>query len=163
MKKTILRRAVWLCVLLIVAFIFYNSAQPAPKSNETSASVAVTIAPLAPSAQGSVSAWYRFVNVVRKAAHLAEFFVLGTGLFAGFIVLEKPNVQAFWNVLSSAAVIAVTDESIQILSGRGARVQDVLLDVCGAAAAVLLLSVIYFAVRAIVRQYKKKKADTAVC
>ena len=128
------------CVLLTVAFIFYNSAQPVPEWQKASASVAETIVSVAPNGGASFGSWTSFVNYIRKAAHALEFFVLGTELsLLFFAVLQKRGVQAVWNVLTLALLTAVTDESIQILSGRGPRVQDVLLDFAGSMTAVLLI------------------------
>lgn len=133
-----------ICLLLIfltVAFIFYNSAQPVEESKEKSASVAETITPKPKDEYEKPADWRAFVAHVRKAAHAIEFFVLGAELSVLLLIL-LPNrrwVQAIWNTISSALAVAVTDESIQILSGRGPKVQDVLLDFCGAAAAVAVV------------------------
>lgn len=143
------------CTLLTMAFIFYNSAQPVPDSQKASASVAETIVSVAPNGEAFGGSWTSFVNYIRKAAHAVEFFVLGTELALLFLaVLQKRSVQAVWNVLSLALFTAVTDESIQILSGRGPRVQDVLLDFAGSITAVLLILLLC----CIVCFFKKKRA-----
>lgn len=164
MKKQIFL-CVWVAlILLTIAFIFYNSAQTVPKSNEVATSVAETIAPISKNEYDTPADWRAFVLQVRKAAHAVEFFLLGTELFVLFFLFRKPRgIQTFWNVLSAPVVIAVADESIQILSGRGPKVQDVLLDFCGAAAAVALCSVLYFSVRALVHRSQKKKNAHTVC
>ena len=147
------------CVLLTVAFIFYNSAQPVPESQKASASVAETIVSVAPNGGAFFGSWTSFVNYIRKAAHAVEFFVLGTELsLLFFAVLQKRGVQAVWNVLTLALLTAVTDESIQILSGRGPRVQDVLLDFGGGAVALTLVMLIFLIVRAVQNSRAKKKA-----
>ena len=147
------------CILLTVAFIFYNSAQPVPESQKASASVAETIVSVAPNGGEFFGSWTSFVNYIRKAAHALEFFVLGTELsLLFFSVLQKRGVQAVWNVLTLALLTAVTDESIQILSGRGPRVQDVLLDFGGGAVALTLVMLIFLIVRAVQNSRAKKKA-----
>ena len=147
------------CILLTVAFIFYNSAQPVPESQKASASVAETIVSVAPNGGESFGSWNSFVNYIRKAAHALEFFVLGTELsLLFFAVLQKRGVQAVWNVLTLALLTAVTDESIQILSGRGPRVQDVLLDFGGGAVALTLVMLIFLIVRAVQNSHAKKEA-----
>lgn len=147
------------CIVLTVAFIFYNSAQPVPESQKASASVAETIVSVAPNGGEFFGSWTSFVNYIRKAAHALEFFVLGTELsLLFFAVLQKRGVQAVWNVLTLALLTAVTDESIQILSGRGPRVQDVLLDFGGGAVALTLVMLIFLIVRAVQNRRAKKKA-----
>lgn len=146
------------CILLTVAFIFYNSAQPVPESQKASASVAETIVSVAPNGGEFFGSWNSFVNYIRKAAHALEFFVLGTELsLLFFAVLQKRGVQAVWNVLTLALLTAVTDESIQILSGRGPRVQDVLLDFSGGAVAMLLFFILFLIVCAVRTATQKRK------
>lgn len=127
-----------LCVTL--AFIFYNSLQPVPQSTEASGKVAETLSPIPKEEYETPQAWHAFVGRVRKAAHGAEFFVLGaeTAVLV-FVLLQKRNPQAIWNVLSFCLAIAVADESLQFLSKRGPQVQDVLLDFVGACVAAVLV------------------------
>lgn len=161
MKKQIFLCAWVTLILLTVAFIFYNSAQSVSESKEAATSVAQTLSPITQEEYETSADWKDFVMQVRKAAHAVEFFVLGTEFFILFFLLQKPRgLQTFWNVLSAPVVIAVADESIQILSGRGPKVQDVLLDFCGAAIAVVLCSAVYFSVRFV---YRKKKNTHPVC
>ena len=146
------------CILLTVAFIFYNSAQPVPESQKASASVADTIVSVAPNGGESFGSWNSFVNYIRKAAHALEFFVLGTELSLLFFVLLKTRkLQSVWNVLSLVLCTAVADESIQILSGRGPRVQDVLLDFSGGAVAMLLFFILFLIVCAVRTATQKRK------
>lgn len=131
------------CIVLTAAFIFYNSAQPVPESQKASASVADTIASISPNGGEAPDGWSSFAAYIRKAAHAVEFFVLGTQLSVLFFILfRKHNAQAVWNVLSLALCTAVADESIQILSGRGPKVQDVLLDFCGALCATAAVGIL---------------------
>ncbi len=146
------------CIVLTVAFIFYNSAQPVPESQKASASVAETIVSVAPNGGASLDSWTSFVNHIRKAAHAVEFFVLGTEFsLLFFLFLQKRNLQNVWNVLSLVLCTAVADESIQILSGRGPRVQDVLLDFSGGAVALTLFMLIFLIVRAVRTAAQKRK------
>lgn len=151
----------FLLIFLTVAFIFYNSAQPVEESKEKSASVAETIAPKPKEEYEKPADWRAFVAHVRKAAHAIEFFVLGLELSALFLaVLHRHSVlQAIWNVLSAALAVAVADESIQILSGRGPKVQDVLLDFCGAAVAMLVSLLIWGCINLCRKQKCKRIKD----
>ena len=63
-------------------------------------------------------------NLVRKLAHVAEFFA-----FSVFVTL-------FWSghfirAFISGLVVAFLDESIQLLSKRGAQISDVWIDLIG--------------------------------
>lgn len=147
--KGIWKKAVCLLlILLTVGFIFFNSAQPVEESKERSTTIAETITPTPKSEFEKPADWYAFVLHVRKAAHAVEFFVLGLEFSLLFLWAfpKKHTVQAVWNILSAALAVAVADESIQILSGRGPKVQDVLLDFCGAAAAGIIAVLLYGAV-----------------
>ena len=143
MRKYVKQGVCLLLILLTVGFIFHNSAQPVKASNEQSAKVAETIGGKPKEEYEKPADWRAFVSHVRKAAHAVEFFAQKSAL-----------PQAVWNVLSCALAVAVADESIQILSGRGPKVQDVLLDFCGAAAATAVALLIFGAVRL----YKARKA-----
>lgn len=158
-----------LCVFLIAAtlfFIFYNSAQKVPDSKQASASVAAVISSVATDngtkEPSTISAF--LLEYVRKAAHAVEFFVLGAELAVWLVVLRTKRItaQAVWNTLSSILLFAVTDESIQILSGRGPRVQDVLLDFAGGAAAVLLVLLVYGVVCACRAQKQKNSGGDSL-
>ncbi len=76
--------------------------------------------------------------ILRKIAHFSEFAVLG-GVFAMLFLGKKAYLKAF--LLS--AVCAAFDETIQMFSGRGNSVFDVLLDSFGAACGVLVVFIIF--------------------
>lgn len=156
-KMKVARAACLIAVLLTVAFIFYNSAQPVPDSIEASANVAEQIAAVVP-VQDTAENGTNFVQLVRKAAHAVEFFALGAELSVLFYLLHKRlHIQTLWNTISAALGIAVADEAIQILSGRGPRVQDVLLDLCGALAATALCWMLFGVLYAVRRRKDKEK------
>ena len=140
--------------LLVIGFIFTNSAQPTAKSTKASLNVTARIETLIEKSGLLDTQETNMVNprYVRKAAHAVEFFTLGAILFLMMILVhEKLRFQNIWNILSISLFVAVTDESVQILSERGPRVQDVLLDFCGAAAAIFLCALVYYGIRAVFR------------
>lgn len=152
------------CVLLIavtVGFVFNNSSKPTAESQQASAVVAETIEEVAQKTNSNeTQTTLVSVRYLRKAAHAVEFFALGLELAAFSLLVgrRKYSVQKLWNVFSVSLLVAVADESIQILSGRGPKVQDVLLDFCGAAvgiALVLLLHYIWISCRKGKRRYGK--------
>lgn len=78
-------------------------------------------------------------HVLRKLAHFGEFALLGLEL-AGLFFLNRG--RSFNSVCLSALcalAAASADETIQLFSGRAAMVKDVLLDLSGALAGILLL------------------------
>lgn len=149
--------------LLVIGFIFTNSAQPTAASTKVSLDVTEKIETVV--AQSGLQDTQEPTTLkpfyVRKAAHVVEFFALGATLFLTAIILhEKLRLQTIWNILSASLFVAVADESVQILSERGPKVQDVLLDFCSAAAAILLCALVYFGIRAVfrfARRHEKKK------
>lgn len=152
------------CVLLIVVtvgFVFNNSSKPTAESQQASAVVAETIEEVAQKTNSNeTQTTLVSVRYLRKAAHAVEFFALGLELAAFSLLVgrRKYSFQKLWNVVSVSLLVAVADESIQILSGRGPKVQDVLLDFCGAAvgiALVLLLHYIWISCRKGKRRYGK--------
>ncbi len=77
--------------------------------------------------------------VVRKSAHVFEFFVLCILLYLLLYLLFAGRKEIVAVSAGVAAVCAATDETLQIFSHRGASVKDVLIDCIGVAAAVVLI------------------------
>ncbi len=142
--------SVAICVILIVltvGFVFNNSAKPTAESQQASAVVAETIQEVAQkTTSNEAQTTLVSVRYLRKAAHAVEFFALGLELAAFSVIIgrRKYSFQKFWNVLSMALAVAVADESIQIFSGRGPKVQDVLIDLGGAAVGILLTLLVHY-------------------
>lgn len=142
--------SITVCVVLIVltvGFVFNNSAKPTAESQQASAVVAETIEEVAQKTNSSeTQTTLVSVHYLRKAAHAVEFFALGLELAAFSVIVgrRKYSFQKFWNVLSVALTVAVADESIQIFSGRGPKVQDVLIDLGGAAVGILLTLLVHY-------------------
>ncbi len=87
-------------------------------------------------------------HLVRKLAHFCEYGALG--ILAGALLLVKKESGIFrWSyALLCALAVAVIDESIQLLAdGRGAQVQDVLLDTAGSLTGLLTVWLIAVLVR----------------
>jgi VanZ family protein len=74
---------------------------------------------------------------VRKTAHFCEFGLLGCELTLLFWLKSGLSFQNLCNSAFAALLTAVTDETIQIFSGRGSQVQDVVLDFAGALTGIL--------------------------
>lgn len=81
---------------------------------------------------------------ISKAPHVLEFFTLG------FLpAARKPGV---WFMLFSALAVAVTDETIQLFTGRASQVKDVVIDFAGALAGMATAG----GVAAIIMLFKKR-------
>ena len=132
-QKARLRLLLRLVLIATLCFIWSNSMV----GKEGSASLSRT-----------VTAWLNGIGIpvtehfVRKAAHFCEFGLLGCELMLLFWLRSGVHFQNLCNAAFAALLSAVTDETIQIFSGRGSQVQDVVLDFSGALTGILLVSLI---------------------
>ena len=128
--------------LLTVAFIWGNSLKSIPESSAQSSVVADKI-------QGIVDPQQKvepsiFHNLIRKLAHVTEFFILGL-LVCGFTVclgyeLDKRLISLPMLIV---LLIAVGDEWIQSFAERGSLVTDVAIDFGGALAGLLTAAILH--------------------
>ena len=132
-RKARLRLLLRLMLIATLCFIWSNSLV----GKEGSASLSRT-----------VTAWLNGIGIpvtehfVRKSAHFCEFGLLGCELMLLFWLRSGVRFQNLCNAAFAALLSAVTDETIQIFSGRGSQVQDVVLDFSGALTDILLVSLI---------------------
>ena len=132
-QKARLRLLLRLVLIATLCFIWSNSMV----GKEGSASLSRT-----------VTAWLNGIGIpvtehfVRKSAHFCEFGLLGCELMLLFWLRSGVHFQNLCNAAFAALLSAVTDETIQIFSGRGSQVQDVVLDFSGALTGILLVSLI---------------------
>ncbi len=136
-----------LIALLILLFIWGQSALPVKDSAAESGWLRETI----------VNPLLRLVglgpvsdHLVRKAAHIGEFFLLS--LFAAVFLGRKAPLA-----LPLCFAAAFLDESIQLLSDRGAQVKDVWIDLIGVA----LGTALGWAIAGRRKQESLKKNETA--
>lgn len=138
--KTVCTRLLVLLLAATLAFIWGNSLESVSVSDAKSQGVLTAVAPVLEAFFGSGKVTD---HLVRKLAHFSEFCALGCELMLLAALRCRLSVQATVNCLSAALAAAVIDESLQLISGRGAMVADVLLDLCGGTlgiAAILLLT-----------------------
>lgn len=128
------------CVFLVTIFIFSNSLADSETSHEISGKF-IDFLFLRKLLDNQI-----VQLVVRKAAHMVEFFLLGSCVM-GFALKLRSCYQkslfgfSFFYVLS----VAVVDEFIQTFSeGRTASVADVLLDFLGAILGFGIVFLIHF-------------------
>ncbi len=125
-------------MLATMAFIWYNSLQNRDQSSQKSQALLEIIVPVLDKMSIELKdptddLW------LRKAAHLFEFALLG-GEMALFLRTRRRVVaQGICNGLFAGLLAAVSDETVQIFSGRYSCVSDVLLDYSGFIIGLLLV------------------------
>ncbi len=137
-------------VVLVIgmAFVWGHSMIPATGSAEESRIIGEIIKPFLEIfvGEGNVTD-----HLVRKLAHFTEYGVLGFAMGANVAIRgrvpsdgERGRRIYRWTYgLLLMLAIAVVDESIQIVTpGRGAMIADVLLDMCGSLAGILVAGAI---------------------
>ena len=144
-RKTQIKTILVVLLALLLAFIWLHSMMPAEDSAEESQRVGQLLTPFFEllGGEGNVTD-----HLVRKLAHFCEYGALG--ILAGALLLVKKESGIFrWSyALLCALAVAVIDESIQLLAdGRGAQVQDVLLDTAGSLTGLLAVWLIAVLVR----------------
>lgn len=123
-------------ILLNLVFIWGNSVFSQEHSHQISTSFREILSRLFNLAGGADALSDHFV---RKAAHVFEYFVLGVLLTSFFGRLRPLNCIL---VFAAVVPVAVIDETIQIFTGRGPAVRDVMFDICGYAAGFLIVMLI---------------------
>ena len=136
----------WIFVLAVVlwtAFIWGNSLQPAADSSAQSQSVVDILKPLL-SAMGVAAGQWQ--HLIRKAAHMFEFFMLCL-LWLGVFRAKRYR----WP-LGLSLLTACIDEGIQyFVPGRSNQLSDVAIDFTGALIAAVLCAV----AMQLIRRHKK--------
>ena len=129
-----LRRFLRLLLAVTIAFIWANSVL----GKEDSANLSHVFV-----------AWLQSIGIpitdehfVRKLAHFCEFGLLGCELTTLFWLRSGLCFQNLCNSAFAALLTAMTDETIQIFSGRGSALTDVLLDFAGALTGILCASLL---------------------
>ncbi len=124
-----------LITILIMLFIFLQSAMPAAVSELESGFIVSRLAEWLQMDVNLVS------FVVRKSAHFTEFLVLGVSLF--LTVRDLLKRTSFWIPWAIGAMYAVSDELHQhFVPGRSCEVRDMIIDICGVLAGVAIMKII---------------------
>ena len=147
-KRRVLSTMLICLCIATVAFIWGNSMLGSKASSNVSNSVLGALDPII-RRFGIVSKddlW------LRKLAHFTEFAALGAELLFLAAVRRRLGLQAASNCAFTALLAALTDETIQLISGRNSQVLDVLLDFSGALTGILIA-------RLICRLIKKRRAS----
>ena len=135
-----------LLLLLWMSLIFYFSAQPAAESTETSGLMAMFLYWLYRlfGLHGISETVFleTYMHLVRKAAHLIEFMVLGILVFMNCHEFMKKEL--LFRSLLFSCIYAVSDELHQLfVLNRSCQITDMLIDCLGACLGVFLCHAIY--------------------
>ena len=139
--------------LATIVFIWSNSLQSIPESQTKSIDFLNKVKPLLGIFVGTGNVTD---HLVRKLAHFTEFGALGCELALLLALRKRINWQSVINSAFFAMTVALTDETIQIFSGRGSQVQDVWLDFAGSCTGILFVVVIFGLIK-MARNRKNKK------
>ena len=140
-------------ILVTIVFIWSNSLQSIPESQAKSIGFLNKVKPFLEIFVGTGNVTD---HLVRKLAHFTEFGTLGCELALLLALRKHINWQSVINSAFFAMVVALTDETIQIFSGRGSQVQDVWLDFAGSCTGILFVIVIFGLIK-VARNRKNKK------
>ena len=152
MNRLIYRIGLTAAVLLLMTVVFAFSAQPGEESDALTQAAVMPLAELiAEMQQGDehmAEALYAFLgSLIRKAAHLCEFALLGLLLY---LTLRSYGVSGMWWSLCVGILYAASDEIHQLfVPGRLGCITDVLIDAIGVALGV-------FAAKQLERRWRKK-------
>ena len=94
--------------------------------------------------------------IVRKGAHLFEFFVLGASATLLYFKLHGKHRFALGFVFIYAAAVAFADEFIQRFTGRGSSIVDVMIDILGA-----FIGISFVLLLKLLLSYRKKCKGTS--
>lgn len=134
MKNSRTKKLLKILILITLAVIWGHSLLGREASSEESGFVMELLTPILELIVGKGNVTE---HLVRKLAHFCEFFVLGTELLLYF-AFTKERKNAFLLTVTHGLFCALTDETIQIFSGRGPMIQDVWLDWSGVTTGALI-------------------------
>ena len=121
-------------VLLATAFIFSNSLKNSQESYADSDVILKIVEDVAEKIAPKNCVDWSYI--VRKSAHLFEFFVLGVFTTLLFLQVNRSRRVQVVSAFLYVTVIAAGDECIQYFTGRTSCMTDVFIDVSGALAGI---------------------------
>lgn len=156
-SKKIIITVFVIILLATLAFIWGNSLKDRTQSANQSDKVIEIIKPDIVETKGEE--YLSFSQIIRKAGHFLEFCLLGFELSLFMLFMKKLSFQNIFNASALTLLVAVIDESLQMLNNRVADVKDVLTDFCGGITGVVI-SVVFFALLCLIIK-KCQKPSTA--
>lgn len=117
----------WILLVLWMGFIFFFSSQTGQESSSVSGVISDTVIPVF----GEVLTNSSVEFIIRKCAHMLEYFVLGVLVVLAF--QKQKQLNSVWICLLFCMLYACSDEFHQLwVNGRSGQLQDVLIDTIGA-------------------------------
>lgn len=130
-----------LSVIICTLFIWGNSMMPASTSSAQSMQVLSFTEPILELLHIPLSIGH---VLIRKAAHMSEFCLLGIFWSALLLYAHPLRLQSLVNVFLLCLLTALIDETIQLFTpGRGSLVPDVWIDCAGSIIGILLFVIIF--------------------
>ncbi|NFA59990.1 VanZ family protein [Clostridium sp. FAM 1755] len=146
-----LRKLIWFLPSFIwMTIIFLFSNQHAETSNKNNFIIADALI------EGKINLFkyidYNFLNfLIRKAAHMTEYFILFMLLYFAFKNTFYKNIKIKASIIT--ILYACTDEFHQIfIPGREGKIRDVFIDSIGVFVGLFLIYIFKF-----IRKYRKKE------
>ena len=141
--KSRTRAVFYVLIFMTLAFIWGHSCL----SREASGNESDAVRELLEGIIGTEGAFARFVGIyIRKIAHFTEFAVLGVEMTLLTYLTTKSGIRELGGCVAFGPIVAVIDETIQIFSGRGSSLFDIMIDTCGYLSAFLVTSLLYFVI-----------------
>ncbi|MBE6903054.1 MAG: hypothetical protein E7480_00400 [Ruminococcaceae bacterium] len=127
-KSLIVRIIIIIAIIVVTSVIFLNSSENIATSQQSSNAV---IDVIVPNQNAENNKQINFL--VRKAAHLFEFALLGALVMSLILNIKKAFKKHFFgNAFFYVLAVAVIDEHIQSFYERTSSTSDILLDFLGA-------------------------------
>ena len=145
-------------ILLTLSFIFVQSMLPREESGKESDAVGDIVAGIVPP-ETKPGAFLQ-INI-RKVAHFVEFALLGAEAAVFVLLFKRRWIYVYLSVLAST-LVPIIDETIQIYSGRGPSVIDVLIDTAGFLSAALIFYTVYLIIWYIRKNVNKNSQNQTV-
>lgn len=166
MVRTLLKPLSFVPALLLMYMIYSFSAQPGEVSSQLSYKVSYKIVETvdqtldADMADWEIDTWvYRIHGLVRKLAHMAEYFALAVAVSFPLYVY---GVRGIWLMLLAGFIcvgFACGDEYHQsFVEGRGPSVRDVAIDSFGVFWGIILVRIVGWTGRKTIFRPRKKRS-----
>lgn len=150
--KKIAQIVLLLLIISTVASIFIQSTKSQKESTEDSDKVGEIIEEIIPP-ETAVGGYVQ--DNIRKLAHFTEFFILGLEVSL-YVALFLPSLKMMILSYIFGILIASADETIQIFSGRGPAVKDVMIDFLGFIVSTVIIYTVAAVLRIIIQKSKQK-------
>lgn len=127
------RKTLVVLAVLIICFIWGNSAMPSKPSNALSDSITQAVGGevISGGKQPAHVGKGLTSSHVRKLAHLTEFATIGLCLAVIVCTKRRGGLDNASRVMLYGILLAVTDETIQMLNDRTSSIRDVWIDCSG--------------------------------